>query len=150
MGFIDYLSERCDFTIPNFNRRKPLQTIEIEVNIDCNGCEKRIRKAILRMDGARSVEINREQGKVTVEGYVDANDVLQAVRRTGKGADLWGYVPYKLATYPYAEEAYDIRAPSGYVRDVPQAFGGEENHAAEDAGYTHLFSDENPHGCLIM
>lgn len=97
--------------------------------------------------GVKSVNINRKQSKVTVSGYVEPNKVLNKVKSTGKKAEIWPYVQYNLAYYPYAPGAYDKRAPSGYVRNVAQAFPSP-NAPAEK--YTSIFSDENVNACSIM
>ncbi|XP_004297354.1 PREDICTED: heavy metal-associated isoprenylated plant protein 26-like isoform 2 [Fragaria vesca subsp. vesca] len=94
---------------------------------------------------AKQVEVNRKQSRVTVTGYVEAKKVLKRVKSTGKRAEIWPYVPYNLVAYPYVAGAYDKKAPSGYVRNVPQAFA-----LAPDDQYTSMFSDENPHACAIM
>ncbi|KAG5532263.1 hypothetical protein RHGRI_026784 [Rhododendron griersonianum] len=95
-----------------------MQTVEVKVKMDCEGCEKKVRNAVSSMRGVKSVEVNRKQSKVTVSGYVKPDKVLKRVRRTGKKAELWPYVPYNLVYYPYAHQAYDRKAPAGYVRNV--------------------------------
>lgn len=95
----------------------------------------------------KSVDVNRKQSRVTVKGYVEPKKVLKKVQNTGKKAEMWPYVPYNLVSYPYAPQAYDKKAPSGYVKNVPQAFQSSDTPAEE---LTTLFSDENPNACLIM
>ncbi|KAK1327203.1 Heavy metal-associated isoprenylated plant protein 26 [Acorus calamus] len=146
MGVLDYLSNFCTVTSTS-NKRKPIQTVEVKVKMDCDGCERRVRNAVRSMKGARSVEVNRKQSKVTVTGYVTPNTVLKRVRSTGKGAELWPYVPYNLVSYPYVEKVYDKKAPSGYVRNAPQALPGPNDPTEK---YVSLFSDDNPNACSIM
>ena len=93
------------------------------------------------------MEVNRKESKVTVTGYVEPKKVLQRVRRTGKKAEFWPYVPYNLVAYPYVAQAYDRKAPSGYVRNVFQAVPSPD---APDEKFTTLFSDENTNACSIM
>lgn len=102
---------------------------------------------IEKISGAKSVEVNRKQSKVSVTGYVEPNKVLKKVRSTGKRAELWPYVPYNLVAYPYVAQAYDKKAPSGYVKNVVQALPSPN---APDEKFTTLFSDENPNACSIM
>ncbi|KAJ4709781.1 Heavy metal-associated isoprenylated plant protein [Melia azedarach] len=115
--------------------------------MDCDGCERRVRHAVSSMKGAKSVEVNRKQSRVTVTGYVDPNKVLKKVKSTGKRAEFWPYVPYNLVAYPYVAQAYDKKAPSGYVKNVVQALPSPN---ATDEKLVSLFSDENPHACSIM
>lgn len=97
--------------------------------------------------GVKQVEVNRKQSKVTVTGYVDRNKVLKKVQSTGKRAEFWPYIQYNLVAYPYVVQAYDKKAPSGYVKNTEQAL---PNPNAPDEKLTSLFSDDNPNACSIM
>ncbi|XP_015895877.2 heavy metal-associated isoprenylated plant protein 20 [Ziziphus jujuba] len=150
MGALDFLSDYISEYITISRRRKKrkaMQTVEIKVKMDCDGCERRVKNAVTSMKGAKSVDVDRKQSRVKVTGYVEPNKVLQRVRRTGKRAELWPYVPYNLVAYPYVAQAYDKKAPSGFVRNVVQA---QTSPNAPDEKYTTLFSDENPNACSIM
>ncbi|CAL8995089.1 unnamed protein product [Prunus brigantina] len=146
MGALDALSDYFTISKPK-KKRKPMQTVEIKVKMDCDGCERRVKNAVSNMKGAKQVEVNRKQSRVTVTGYVEPNKVLKKVKSTGKKAELWPYVPYNLVAYPYVTGAYDKKAPSGYVRNVAQAL---PSPGAPDDKYTTMFSDENPNACSIM
>lgn len=93
------------------------------------------------------MEVNRKQSRVTVTGYVDPNKVLKKVKSTGKRAEFWPYVQYNLVAYPYVAQAYDKKAPSGYVKNVVQALPSPN---ATEERLTTLFSDENPNACSVM
>lgn len=97
--------------------------------------------------GVKTVEVNRKQSKVTVTGFVEANRVLKKVRRTGKRAELWPYVPVNVVAYPYVAQAYDKRAPAGFVKNAVQALPSPN---AVDEKLTTMFSDDNPNGCSVM
>ncbi|CAN0858181.1 Heavy metal-associated isoprenylated plant protein 22 [Linum grandiflorum] len=97
--------------------------------------------------GAKSVEVSRKQSRVTVMGYVEPSRVLRKVQSTGKKAEFWPYVEYNLVAYPYAAGAYDKKAPSGYVRNVPQAV---PSHNSTTDTYSSIFSDDNPNACSVM
>ncbi|CAN1317637.1 Heavy metal-associated isoprenylated plant protein 20 [Linum perenne] len=129
MGFLDsisdYLSDLFTDAKPR-RKRRAMQTVEIKVKMDCEGCERRVRNSVSHMRGAKSV-------------------VLRKVRSTGKNAELWPYVEYNLVAYPYAAGAYDKKAPSGYVRNVPQALPTHN-----DETYTTIFSDDNPNAYSLM
>lgn len=130
-------------------KKKQLQTVELKVRMDCDGCELKVKKALSSMEGVKSVDINRKQQKVTVTGYVEPNKVLKRAKSTGKKAEIWPYVPYNLVAQPYTAQAYDKKAPPGYVRNVE--FIGNTNTAyRQDDQYSNMFSDENPNACSIM
>ncbi|KAL7613886.1 heavy metal-associated isoprenylated plant protein 21 isoform X1 [Lactuca sativa] len=155
MGALDYLSNFCSATSTRStsrSRRKPMQTVEIKVKMDCDGCERRVKNSVKSMkglstSGVKSVEINRKQSRVTVNGNVDPNKVLKKIMSTGKRAEFWPYIPYNLVSYPYVTQAYDKRAPAGNVKNVVQAFSVPNT---TDEQMTHLFSDDNPNACSIM
>ncbi|KAI3910459.1 hypothetical protein MKX01_034853 [Papaver californicum] len=147
MGVLDNLSNFCTITSNRKSKRKPMQTVEIKVKMDCDGCERRVKNSVSNMKGVRSVDVNRKQSKVTVSGYVEPNKVLKRVQSTGKKAEFWPYIPYNLVAYPYVAQAYDKKAPSGYVKNVVQALPSPNN---PDEKLTTLFSDDNPNACSIM
>lgn len=93
------------------------------------------------------MEVNRKQSKVSVTGYVDRNKVLKKVQSTGKRAEFWPYIQYNLVAYPYVAQAYDKKAPSGYVINTYLTLS---NPNAPDEKLTTLFSDDNPNACSIM
>ncbi|OVA03322.1 Heavy metal-associated domain [Macleaya cordata] len=129
-------------------KKKQLQTVELKVRMDCEGCELKVKKALSSMSGVKSVDINRKQQKVTVTGYVEANKVLKKAQSTGKKAEIWPYVPYNLVVHPYTAQAYDKKAPPGYVRNVENTATTTMNKQEDQ--YTTMFSDDNPNSCSIM
>ncbi|KAI4369031.1 hypothetical protein MLD38_017524 [Melastoma candidum] len=149
MGAFDFLADFCSdvSTAATTKRRRPMQTVEIKVKMDCDGCERRVRNAVCSMRGVKSVDVNRKQSKVSVMGFVDSAKVLKKVRSTGKKAEMWPYVEHNLVAYPYVAQAYDKKAPTGYVRNVVQAVPSPN---ATDQMLIGLFSDDNPHACTIM
>ncbi|XP_054788991.1 heavy metal-associated isoprenylated plant protein 21-like [Prosopis cineraria] len=149
MGALDYLSNFCTVVSTSSSRRKPMQTVEIKVKMDCDGCERRVRNAVTHMKGVKSVEVNRKQSRVTVSGYVDPNKVLKRIRRTGKKrAEFWPYVPQHLVRFPHASGVYDKRAPAGYVRNVVQSSAMTSNTPEEQ--FMTFFSDDNVNACSLM
>lgn len=151
MGVLDHVSEMFDCSGVNHHhkRRKQLQTVEIKIKIDCEGCERRVRRSVEGMRGVNQIEIEPKQSKLTVVGYVEPSKVLARVRhRTGKKAELWPYVPYDVVAHPYAQGVYDRKAPAGYVRN--DGVSQLARASSTEVRYTTAFSDENPAACSIM
>lgn len=123
------------------------------MKMDCEGCERRVKKSVEGMKGVTQVDVEPKLSKLTVIGYVDPKKVLERVRhRTGKKAELWPYVPYDVVPHPYAPGAYDRKAPPGYVRNVlddPEISSLARANSLE-VKYTTAFSDENPNACVVM
>ncbi|KAJ1701874.1 hypothetical protein LUZ63_001653 [Rhynchospora breviuscula] len=154
MGLVDFVSEFCSVSHTHrLKRRKQLQTVEMKVRIDCEGCERKVKKALEGMKGVNTVEVVPKQNKVTVTGYVEPYKVMRRVAyKTGKKVEPWPYVPYDLVAHPYAPGAYDKKAPPGYVRNVvsdPNAAPLARASSLEQK-YTSAFSDENPNACVVM
>ncbi|XP_058767111.1 heavy metal-associated isoprenylated plant protein 23-like [Vicia villosa] len=148
-GTLEYLSDLMGsgHHQHKIKKRKQLQTVELKVRMDCDGCELKVKKALSSINGVKSVEINRKQQKVTVMGYVEANKVLKKAKSTGKKAEIWPYVPYSMVAHPYAVSSYDKKAPPGYVRRLETTNGMVTTY--EDS-HLNMFSDENPNACSIM
>ncbi|KAK1619880.1 hypothetical protein QYE76_025397 [Lolium multiflorum] len=131
--------------------RRQQQTVELMVRMDCERCERQVRKALAGIRGVEHVEVNRRQQRVTVTGSVDPHKVLLRARSTGKKAELW---PQKNPCYNGAAvmahhgaigavQAHERWAPPVYPRH-PDAMGAGAEHI------TDLFSDENPNACTVM
>lgn len=99
------------------------------------------------------MDIDAKQSKLTVTGYVEPNKVVsRVIRRTGKRAEIWPYVPYDVVDHPYAPGTYDKKAPAGYVRsnlDNPRA-NSLARASSTEVRYSTAFSDENANSCTIM
>ncbi|XP_066309691.1 heavy metal-associated isoprenylated plant protein 28-like [Miscanthus floridulus] len=152
--------------------------VEMCVHMDCPGCEKKIRKAVQRLEGVHDVEIDMAQQKVTVNGDVEQKKVLKALRRTGRRAVLWP-LPYAAgagagAAHVLAEQqllyqpgaaglaahaSHAARPTSSYNYykhgyDDSRMYGAYYHHGANSAvagtRATDYFSDENAQGCSVM
>eukprot|EP00253_Pinus_taeda_P005421 PITA_05421 len=148
MGVLDYVSSFCGDRTRHVKQLQ-LQTVVLRVrNIDCDGCEEKVRRSVSSMKGVQSVDVDRKEQKLTVTGYVEVYKVLRRVKRTGKPTEIWPYVPAEVAYHPYAAGAYDSKAPRGYVRDVDPGYMTNPNRTDEQ--YTCMFSEDNTKGCTIM
>ncbi|XP_047320469.1 heavy metal-associated isoprenylated plant protein 26-like [Impatiens glandulifera] len=128
------------------------QTVEMKVKIDCEGCERKVRRSLEGMKGVTSVEVEAKKSKVTVVGYVNPTKVVARLAyRMGKKVELWPYVPYEVVAHPYAHGIYDRKAPTGYVRQAQDpAVSHLARASSTEVRYATAFSDENPTACAIM
>lgn len=122
------------------------------MKIDCEGCERKVRRSVEGMKGVTSVQVEPKQSKLTVIGYVDPEKVVARVAyRTGKKVELWPYIPYDVVEHPYAPGVYDKKAPAGYVRNIQDPQVSQLARASStEVRYTTAFSDENPTACVVM
>ncbi|XP_017251948.1 heavy metal-associated isoprenylated plant protein 45 [Daucus carota subsp. sativus] len=135
-----------------------LSIVELLVHMDCEGCEKRIRRAIAKLNGVDTLEIDMDKQKVTVKGYVDQRRVLKIVRRTGRKAEFWPY-PYHDEYYPYASQYFDesnfTSSYNYYMHGHNESIHGYlptglPNSTVIEDEVADLFSVENVHACSIM
>nr|CAB3447528.1 unnamed protein product [Digitaria exilis] len=142
-----------------------LHTVEMNVHMHCDGCEKRVRKALSRLQGTArqpilsiiSVEIDMDRQKVTVTGYVDRREVLRAARRTGRAAEFWPW-PYDAQYYPFAIQylvddtyvATDRYYRHGYNDPMIGSYPCHAfTHVIDDAALA-VFHEDNVHACAVM
>ncbi|KAF8023485.1 hypothetical protein BT93_F0863 [Corymbia citriodora subsp. variegata] len=145
-GTIDYFSTLLSSLTSK--KKRQMQTVALRVRMDCEGCARKMKGVLSSVKGARSVEVDLKQQKVTVTGYIDQKRVLAAAKATRKKVEPWPYVPYTLVANPYISQAYDKKAPANHVRDVPVSATITESTV--DENYTIMFSDDNPNACSIM
>ncbi|KAL1324310.1 hypothetical protein HN51_034470 [Arachis hypogaea] len=157
MGALDHISDLFDCSHSSSKlkkKRKQFQTVEVKVKMDCEGCERKVKKSVEGMKGVTNVEVERKANKVTVQGYVEPSKVVARIgHRTGKRAELWPYVPYDVVAHPYAQGVYDKKAPAGYVRNtefVDPNVSQLARASSAEVRYTTAFSDENPAACAVM
>ncbi|KAK4742076.1 hypothetical protein SAY87_000077 [Trapa incisa] len=146
-GTVSYLSDLLS-SITKKKKKKQVQIVALKVRMDCDGCARKMKSVLSGVKGAKSVDVDLKQQKVTVTGYVDAKKVLAAALSTKKKVEPWPYVPYTLVANPYVSQAYDKKAPANHVRAVPDSVTITETTV--DDHYTEMFSDENPNSCSIM
>ncbi|CAA7391635.1 unnamed protein product [Spirodela intermedia] len=134
-----------------------LEIVEIAVHMDCQGCEKKIRRAISKLQGVDTLDVDLDKQKVTVTGYMDRRKVLKTVRRTGRKAEFWPspfdgeYHPYALqhledstysSTHNYLRHGYNSSV-QGYYPEPAYCQIIDDEMAA-------LFNDDNVHACRVM
>ncbi|XP_030467059.1 heavy metal-associated isoprenylated plant protein 32-like [Syzygium oleosum] len=66
-----------------------LQTCVLRVNIHCDGCRKKVKKLVQKINGVQNISIDAELGKVTVMGYIDPRTVIKKLIKSGKHAEIW-------------------------------------------------------------
>ncbi|CAA0830041.1 Heavy metal transport/detoxification superfamily protein [Striga hermonthica] len=153
-ALINYLISNLCTTITgqhnkSSSKRKSMQTVEIKVKMDCDGCERKVKNAAKNIRGVKSVQVNRKMNQIKVSGYVEPQKVLQrVVKKTGKRAEFWPYIPFNRVQTPHLSQVYDKKAPAGYVKNVQTAIA--TSNATDQETLTNLFSDDNTNACSIM
>lgn len=141
-GTLEYLSDL--FRSVKKKKRKQINTVNLKVRMDCEGCARKMKNVLSHLKGVKSVDVDLKQQKVTVTGFMEAKKVLAAAKATKKRVELWPYVPYSVVAHPYIAGAYDKKAPANFVRKVEDPMNPLEEQ------FVTMFSDDNPAACSIM
>ncbi|POO02276.1 Heavy metal-associated domain containing protein [Trema orientale] len=67
-----------------------IQKCVLKVNIHCDGCKAKVKKILQKIDGVFTIDIDADQGKVTVSGTADPAIIIKKLAKSGKHAELWG------------------------------------------------------------
>nr|VDD12051.1 unnamed protein product [Brassica rapa] len=91
------------------------QTYFLKVNINCHGCNRKVKKTLRKVEGVYSVDIDTDQQAVIVRGNLDPEILVTKLNRRGKYAEL-------LFMSPFHGNHHDNRS----LRNAPYNFGN--NH----------------------
>ncbi|MCV6637678.1 heavy metal-associated domain-containing protein [Candidatus Albibeggiatoa sp. nov. NOAA] len=58
------------------------EQIQVE-NIKCGGCANSIQKGLLKIEGVDAVEVDIEQGAVSIDGSADRDTLIQSLLSMG-------------------------------------------------------------------
>ncbi|XP_028776474.1 heavy metal-associated isoprenylated plant protein 35-like [Neltuma alba] len=65
------------------------QTWFLKVPIHCEGCRRKVKKVLQRIDGVFMTTIDQQQQKVTVIGSVGVDILIGKLIKAGKHAEIW-------------------------------------------------------------
>lgn len=83
------VTERCEKS-EGMAKEAELKKIELKVSVDCcDGCKKKVKKALQTVEGVLKTEIDPWQPKVIVLGNVDPRILIKKLARVGKQAEVW-------------------------------------------------------------
>ncbi|KAJ4817522.1 Heavy metal-associated isoprenylated plant protein 36 [Rhynchospora pubera] len=66
-----------------------VETVVLKVAMSCQGCSGAVQRALSKMEGVDSFNVDLKEQKVTVTGNVKPEDVFQTVSKTGKKTSYW-------------------------------------------------------------
>ncbi|XP_048321645.2 heavy metal-associated isoprenylated plant protein 35 [Ziziphus jujuba] len=65
------------------------QTWVLKVSIHCEGCKRKVKKVLQRIEGVYTTTIDSQQQRVTVTGNVEVQTLIKKLTKTGKHAEIW-------------------------------------------------------------
>ncbi|CAE6201925.1 unnamed protein product [Arabidopsis arenosa] len=81
------------------NVYEPLKTYFLKVNINCQGCKRKVKKTLRKIEGVYSVDIDTDQEAVIVRGNLDPEILVKKLNKRGKHAQLMFLTPYHKDQY---------------------------------------------------
>ncbi|TXG69978.1 hypothetical protein EZV62_004913 [Acer yangbiense] len=79
-----------------------IQTCILKVHMHCQGCQKKVKKLLRKIEGTistyscvYSVQINAEEQVVMVSGSVDSTTLIKKLAKSGKHAEIWSPSSYE-------------------------------------------------------
>ncbi|CAN7094382.1 unnamed protein product [Brassica rapa subsp. narinosa] len=85
-----------------------MQTYSLRVSIHCEGCNKKVKKLLQRIEGVYHVKVEAEHHKVTVSGSVDSATLINKLLKAGKHAELWSPNPTTNPNQPQKPKTNDV------------------------------------------
>ncbi|XP_010440896.1 PREDICTED: uncharacterized protein LOC104724148 [Camelina sativa] len=76
------------------NIYEPMKTYFLQVNINCQGCKRKVKKTLRKVEGVYSVDIDTDQQVVIVRGNLDPEILVKKLSRIGKHAQPMFLTPY--------------------------------------------------------
>ncbi|MBA0867113.1 hypothetical protein Goshw_027276, partial [Gossypium schwendimanii] len=120
----------------------------MRVHMYCEGCAVKIKKALGKLKGVDSVDVDMRMQKVTVMGWgaSDQKKMLKRVRKCGKRAELWPY-PYKPDNQFYYE--YYEREPTITYHATGHSSSYNYYYKHGNDGHDHGYYQPPPYSTLV-
>ncbi|KAG8085368.1 hypothetical protein GUJ93_ZPchr0010g9521 [Zizania palustris] len=132
--------------IINKHKLNSSQTLALRVSIHCQGCKKKVKKVLMRVEGVCKCDIDGRSNKATVAvtGKVSADTLIRKLRRAGKYAEQWPEEQPEQQEQPSGAQCLEetknqVAEPDGGVQAEKPASGD----AAEPSD-PKVFSPEEP------
>ncbi|GLJ37487.1 hypothetical protein SUGI_0761590 [Cryptomeria japonica] len=85
-----FIAVICEMTDTQIEEEKQEgSTVVMWINIDCDGCCKKVYRAFQNIQGVQEIEIDRAQNRVIVKGTMEPEDLIKRLaKKTGKTVKL--------------------------------------------------------------
>ncbi|XP_021801972.1 heavy metal-associated isoprenylated plant protein 36-like isoform X1 [Prunus avium] len=111
------------------------QTWVLRVSIHCEGCKRKVKKVLQKIDGVYTTAIDSQQNRVTVTGNVDVQTLIKKlIMKAGKKAELW---PGNLT----GKDQHSVKAKNKDKQKGPNH--SDEQNPCEKVGALKLSSAKN-------
>lgn len=119
------------------------QEVVLKVGMHCEGCKKKVEKALKSMNGVYDYSVDLRNQKVTVEGTLDSRKMMgKLAKKSGKRVELWQWTSSSYNTQNWQQSAYAQHTQGG------QFAVADFTHSSRQTNL-NVFSDEDPNSCSI-
>lgn len=114
------------------------QTLVLKVHIHCEGCKKKVKRVLQRIEGVYTTTVDSAQQKVTVTGNVDSETLIKKLLKNGKHAELWSpegsHGHQTPSNQPPPQEPKEKNKPKKSVKFEDDADKGSESGGSKASG----------------
>ncbi|KAL5541852.1 hypothetical protein UlMin_009562 [Ulmus minor] len=65
------------------------KTWVLKVSIHCQGCKRKVKKVLQKIDGVYTTNVDLQEQRVVVTGNVEVETLIKKLVKTGKHAEIW-------------------------------------------------------------
>ncbi|XP_076921543.1 heavy metal-associated isoprenylated plant protein 7-like [Bidens hawaiensis] len=133
----------------------PVITIALKMSMHCDACAQRLQKRILKIKGVESVKTELANEQVVVTGMLAPEKLMNdVIKKTRKQASIIVKEEEKKEEKKEAEkeeEAPDAKKADDINIETKKNESSPPKNYMDYYSYApEMFSDENPHACLVM
>lgn len=143
------------------NEPPPVITVVLKISMHCDACAQGLQRRIRKIPGIESVKTDLANEQVTVTGVVEPEKLVKDVyKRTRKQASIVVKEEEKKEETKKEEEKKEEEKKEEVITEVKSEEDSNTDakkteywppkYYMEYAHAPQIFSDENPHACLIM
>ncbi|KAK7332069.1 hypothetical protein VNO80_28816 [Phaseolus coccineus] len=129
--------------IQDKNEQVKIKTVVLKMSMHCEGCVRDVKEKIEKIEGVDSVEVDKENSRVTVKGTMEGAKLVEAMKK-------------KLRKHAEIMKEESRREPRKEVNDVEKVrdpiviYSYPPQYATQHIYPNQTFNDENVFACSIM
>ncbi|KAK9051835.1 hypothetical protein SSX86_028463 [Deinandra increscens subsp. villosa] len=129
----------------------PVITVVLKMSMHCDACAQGLQKRIRKIRGVESVKTDLANEQVVVTGVLEPEKLMNdIIKKTRKQASIVVKEAEKKEEEKKKEEAPEVKKEEEVNIESKKSEFGPPRYYMDYAYAPQIFSDENPHACLIM
>ncbi|ESW20013.1 hypothetical protein PHAVU_006G173800, partial [Phaseolus vulgaris] len=121
-----------------------IKTVVLNMSMNCEGCVRDVKKNLEKIEGVDSVEVDKENSRVTVKGTMEGAKLVEAMKKKlRKHAEI-------MKEESRREPRKEVNDVEKVVRDPIVIYTYPPQYATQHMYPNQTFNDENVFACSIM